>query len=755
MALILHNGASRMNGQIPQISICCLALLSAVGISVASEINVTVTGEHEVRYTSGKAIYVEALVGDRWIGKFWNIEGRSERIPLGTSIEDAFEVRIQDVPQTEDRGRVVSQGWRWVGASEHPETRRGASLFVVELANSTVPIRVKIHTWLDGTPVLTRWLEITNTGNLSVALTELCPWSGPLWSKHAAVSLGHSLRREVPWEGWFGWSRLTSGPNVTAVVPPGPRIIRNDTDRLWDDPYFILRNESDGEYFFGELGWPADYEMEFDTDDGLSFKIGPVATQALRVIAPDETITTPAVHLGYVKGDFDAAVQAMHEHIRRSVFPSLPSQRAYRIQYLMPEDWPISAYRGEAYNETNMKKCMDVAAALGMEVFILDGPNWGSAYGNWLVPDHKRFPNGLAPLVEYAHQKGLLFGLYVEPEGGRDGGTPTLDPRDAIGGWKQSKVYQEHPDWFDSKNLNLAIPAAAAYFESTVSELVGFHKLDLYRHDQNGIVFYPPGPGSGQTIRDRRFIESNYWRHYEALYSSFHRIHQKYPDLILQQAAAGNFRRDLDTAGAFHEQFTSDRATMPYVYRMLSGLSVFLPPETLVNSNGMARPQDLPDLDTTLRGAFAAGNTPMVFNALLPSRTDDLTAEFRQKFLHYADLYKTFMRPLLPTCKVYHLGPVNESGAVESGNWFAMEFTDPGGEKGWATIIRLAKSEPGPYVFKPKGLNAHRNYRVTFDNAGTTEVINGSHLMETGLTIQPGAERASELMLFTIESLSK
>jgi alpha-galactosidase len=151
----------------------------------------------------------------------------------------------------------------------------------------------------------------------------------------------------------------------------------------------------------------------------------------------------------------------MHEHVRRSVLPAHSTERAYRIQYLIPEDWPMTVYRGDEYNEANMKKCIDVAAAVGMETFILDGPMWGSAYGNWLQPDRKRFPRGLAPLAEYAHQKGLLFGLYAEPEGGRDGFT---EPDGAsIGTWKESDVYKQHPEWFTSMNLNLAIPEAASY----------------------------------------------------------------------------------------------------------------------------------------------------------------------------------------------------------------------------------------------------------------------------------------------------
>jgi hypothetical protein len=96
---------------------------------------------------------------------------------------------------------------------------------------------------------------------------------------------------------------------------------------------------------------------------------------------------------------------------------------------------------------------------------------------------------------------------------------------------------------------------------------------------------------------------------------------------------------------------------MPFVFRMLSGFSVFLPPEIVVNANGLADPKHLPDLDTTLRGALALGNTPMIFNSILPKSLKDLTPQVRDKYRHYVTLYKNFIRPSLDTCNVYHHGP--------------------------------------------------------------------------------------------------
>ena len=714
-----------------------LQLATLASAFCAGEVDVSLSetaGRHEIRYRSAAAIYVEDLVQGRWVGRYWCAEGKPADHSAFWNTE-AFELGIKDQPTPATvPGTRLSGGWKWVGLAKNPGAGAGSFHVAVGLKHGSLPMELRVHTLLDGTPVLVRWLEITNGSTRPLALVDCMPWCGRLWSAGGPIVLGHSLRWEVPWEGWFGWTELKDGPNV----------FRQDRGLAWDDPYFILRNESNGEYFFGQLAWPANYAIEFQKQNGLTFRIGPTATSALRVIAPGETITTPAVHLGHVKRDFDAAVQSMHDHIRRSVLPTCKPERLYLSQYSMPEDWPMTVYRGDRFNETNLKKCMDVIAAVGLEVFLVEGPMWCSAYGNWLVPDPKRFPGGLGPLVEYAHKKGLFFGLYVEPEGGRDGFT-SGNQGATTGRWSQSKVFKEHPDWFiDRGNIvNLSIPEAAAYMESELAQIIEHYQLDLYMHDFNA-----PQRGQGsETLRDG-FVESEYWRHHDALYRAFRRIHARHPNLILMQAAAGGCRSDLGTVGVFHEQFTSDRASFPNMYRMLSGLSVYLPPETLVSANGMAWPRDLPDLDTTLRGAYALGNTPRIFNSMLPKSLEELKPATREKFLHYSRIYKTFIRPMLPTCKVYHHAPVDATGGGESGGWLAMEFTSPDRKKGWGTVIRLANATPDAYLLKPKGLNERTTYRVTFDNAGRTEDIPGAKLAREGLSIRPPADPRSELVLF-------
>lgn len=720
-----------------------MAVVTAVLMSVSAAVSypresagikVEVNSSYEIRYVSGKTVYVEALQHGRWVGRYWSADGRIDPGKFWAG-DDAFKIRVKNKPTPPTvPGTSLSMGWQWVSSSEssgsHPGTREAA----VELFNLVYPIDLKIHTLLDGTPVLTRWLEITNKSSEPIALTALSPWSGRLWAEDADVTLGHAMRWDDQWVGWLGWTPLSEGRNV----------FLQNRGLAWDDPYFLLHDASRGEYFFGQLAWPANYHMKFYRGgDGVSFSIGPSEFNALRVIAPRETITTPAVHLGPVKGDFDQTVQAMHQHIRRSVLPTHDPKRSYLIQYLSPEDQPLTVYHGDEYNEENVEKVIDVAAAAGAEVFILDGPTWCATYGDWLTPNKKAFPNGLGPLVEYAHKKGMLFGLYAETEGGRRGYCAASV---CIEDWRQSEVYKEHPWWFvqPSSILNLSITEADSYFREILAQMVDHYHLDLYRHDFNS-----PLRGRGSETMRNGFLENDYWRHYQAFYSAFQHLHETHPDLILQQASGGGTRLELDTVGTFPENYTTDRASFPDLFRTAAGVSVFLPPEILVSPNGMST--NLPDTATTLRGIYALGNTPMIFNGILPKSLETFKPDLRQLYDRYATLYKTFIRPLLPTCRVYHFAPINATSGFDSSGWLAMQFMSPNGREGWATIVRLTKQESNTYLFKAKGLDAAAKYRVTFDNTGKMAEMDGARLMKEGLSIHTTADVASELVLFRSE----
>ena len=675
---------------------------------------------HRVRYSSGDATYAEALDDGRWVGRGWSASGRINS-PDRRDAAPAFELAIKDEPEGESG--PVSDGWQWESSSEAPRTDRAARHLVVELSNTLHAIGLKVHTLLDGTPVLTRWVEITNTSDEPFALTSVAPWSGRLWARGTGFTLGYQAVEKfrpgpesIATSGWFEWDPLPDGKTLAQSIKGNSQ----------DDPFFVVRSEDAGEYFIGHLAWTANWRMEFERGPkGLSFTMGPWAEDALRVVAPGETIKTPAVHLGHVEGDLDSTIQAMHDHVRRSVLPVRKPERAYRMEFSIPGDQGY--HTGAAFNEASLLRSVDVAAAIGMELFIVDA-GWWDVYGEF-VPPRDRFPRGLEPVADYAHAKGLLFGLYTEVEGGR-------------GNWSESRLAQEHPDWFGPQNvMRIDRPEVAAYVEGELLRVIDRYGLDLYRHD-----FIPaPSPVDGSahthqgpsTLRDG-FVESNYWRYYESYYAIWERIRARYPDLVLQMCSNGGWREDLDMMGRFHETYTSE-GTLPRVLPPYAGKTVALPPEVLAIGYKDQK-------DSQLRVTFSI-TPPWILSGTAPS-VEELSPERRERYLHYADIYRFFIRPLWGTCRVYHHAPVSSEGGVESSAWFAIEYAAPDRTKGWATIVRLGASRTDTYLLKPKGLDRDLEYRVTFDSTNATTSVAGTSLVEKGLPIRLEEVEASELVLF-------
>ena len=316
-----------------------------------------------------------------------------------------------------------------------------------------------------------------------------------------------------------------------------------------------------------------DYERRWGplrsaAQDLLKVKLGPSAAATQRVIAPGETIETPAVHIGLVSGDLDTTVQAMHNHLRRFVLPSVGAESAYRIQYLIPGDQGYLKRGGYAFSESAVREGIDIAESIGAELFILDA-EWWDEHGDWF-PSPSRFPRGLEPLVECAHQKGLLFWMHSEIER-------------AYG--KGCKIVNEHPDWIgQSGMLDMTRPEVGEYVESELVRPIEGYELDLFRLDYNPLFTYE----GSTTIRDG-YVENNYWRYYEAFYSIFERIQKRYPNLILQQGATGEARNDLGVVSRFHEAYLTDMLWLPHVLQNYSGLTMGLPPEIIVTAFGACR----------------------------------------------------------------------------------------------------------------------------------------------------------------------
>jgi len=99
-------------------------------------------------------------------------------------------------------------------------------------------------------------------------------------------------------------------------------------------------------------------------------------------------------------------------------------------------------------NETIVREVIDAMVANGLkdagyEYVVVDG-GWRDttlAADGKLRPNPKRFPHGMKAFADYAHSKGLKFGVHTVPGTNDCGG-------DAVGGFGHEKVQvQQFADW--------------------------------------------------------------------------------------------------------------------------------------------------------------------------------------------------------------------------------------------------------------------------------------------------------------------
>ena len=140
---------------------------------------------------------------------------------------------------------------------------------------------------------------------------------------------------------------------------------------------------------------------------------------------------------------------------------------------------------------------VDAAADAGAEAFCIDAgwydntmqgfAGWWDYVGEW-QPSSVRFPNGITEVLDRIRERGLIPGLWLEPEvvGVRSPMAERL-PDDAFFCRRGRRVVEA-----GRYHLDLRHPAARAHLDATVDRLVEDLGVGYFKFDYN----INPGPGT-------------------------------------------------------------------------------------------------------------------------------------------------------------------------------------------------------------------------------------------------------------------
>jgi hypothetical protein len=540
---------------------------------------------------------------------------------------------------------------------------------------------------------------------------------------------------------WQGASSTYARPHVGAQ----PEMI----------PYLLIYR-SDAEQY----GWYLGIEFSARTrivlqrvaeairgEAGLDPEPGPYRTR----VAAGASFMTPPVFLGAARGGADGAGNQLRRWVRVALGnPGTLVDPSYPL--LVSNSWGS----GLAVDEALARRMIDAAQGLGLELYHLDA-GWFRGVGDWRA-DPAKFPHGIAAIADYAHRRGLKFGLWADwTQAGDSNAAGALridDVRmrdwlvaDPPAGW-------QHREPFKGITADLGVPAARAWAERETERIVSENHLDMLEHDgylvaqgsaRDGHPAMPPDPGTLRIYEDSGYlwadgsnatdVSDHATRGYYAIQEG---LRKRHPRLLLEICNDGG--RMVDFGSAAHGDYFSitDHYDPLSNRRAFYDASFVLPPAMLEAyvehwpSNGLASFRYM--LRSGMLGWFSLMDDTRRWSA----------AEREAARVEFA-LYKTALRPLIRAADLFHVAP-----RPDGQHWDGIEYYSAQQRRGVLFAFRgAARGEP-THRFKLAGLDPAQRYRISFHDRGPAAdvVRSGASLIETGLDVSLPEPLSSELIMF-------
>ena len=448
-----------------------------------------------------------------------------------------------DVPSISFRyGGVTSTeflgGWRRQTSSEDAP---GGSIEHVRYSDPAGLLEVRVHVRrFEGSPAAEWVAEFENAGPAETPVIEdILPLdvSVPIPARER-LRLHHANGSACRMDDFL--------PLLTELPPDTCKTLAPVGGRPSNGVLPFMNLQRDGCGLLLAIGWSGQWTAGFERgQDTLRLSAGMERTH-LR-LRPGEIIRTPRVLLVPWEGeDAEAGNNLFRQLLIAHYLPRVDGQLV-----MPPAAQCLQAYfylTGEAFEHHEMT-ALPKAAACGVEAYWIDacwygtGRQWWEERGSWVV-NRERFPNGLKPISDAAHQAGMKFVLWFEPE--------------CV--CANSLLHREHPEFLLTSEegptrlmLNLGLPAAREYAVDSISKLISENGVDIYRQDFN----FDPLPYWREADPPDR-IGMTEIRHVEGLYYFWDELRRRHPGLWIDNCASGGRRIDLETVSRSLPLWPSD-----------------------------------------------------------------------------------------------------------------------------------------------------------------------------------------------------
>lgn len=353
-----------------------------------------------------------------------------------------------------------------------------------------------------------------------------------------------------------------------------------------------------------------------------------------------------------------------------------------------------------------------------------DHRNWANTVGNWSV-DSVRFPQGLAPIGDEAHQVGAKFMVWFEPERVMKGSDWALEHPEFM---LDASGQAVQPDWIkhhdqDSYLFDLGNPVARQWFCERIASFIRENHIDYYRQDFN---MEPEGFWHAHNKENR--IGIGEIRYIEGLYAFWDYLRAEFPNLLIDNCASGGRRLDMEASTRSAPLWRTDYSYgEPIGYQCHTyGLNMWLP----IHGTGTVK-TDL----FTFRSSLAA---TVVFNWKITSSESNFL-DMQKRIAEFKAVRPYFYENYYPL-----VGYGNMTG---EDIWVAYQLLRTSDQTGYVVAFRREQSPEASKVVKLRGLEPAATYVLENADNGQQVEVSGKALID-GYTLQLDQPRSSMLLKY-------
>ena len=679
-------------------------------------------------------------------GKPLHVSYYGERISSVSQVYDAFSLweeaypafgaGCQEITALDVKHADGNMSTELVYRSDAQQAEAKATVYTVTLKDKIYDFEVDVcYRAYNNCDVIETWTVIRNNEKKPIVLQQHASGFMPFRQGDAWVTHQHG--------SWGAESQITEEPLKAGVFEVHD--MNGAKNAVINRPNIMVSldgkpRENEGRVVGAVLCWSGNFRMTIDTQGKQVHRLvaGINEAHSQYELKKGETFTTPELAFAYSNEGMGGVSRSYHRWARLN-------NKVHNGQQL--RKILLNSWEGVYLNvsQDGMEKMMDGVKSLGGELFVMDDGWFGDKYqrsvddcalGDW-VTDTRKLPKGVPALEKAAADRGLKWGIWIEPEM-----TNT-----------KSELYEKHPDWIVCHPTRTPITGRGG------TQLI----LDMSNPKVQDFVFgvvdniMKETPNTYYIKWDANFEIHNFGSHYLSadnqshLYVDYHlglqktleRIRAKYPDLVIQCCASGGGRVNYGLMPYFEEFWVSDNTDAQQRLFIQWGTSMFFP-SCAMAQHVSASPNHQTGRVIPLKFRFDVAMTGRLGMEMKPSDLNEKETEFARKAVQtYKDI-----RPIIQQGNLYRiLSPYDKTGFCSE-----MFITDDKSE----AVFFAYKFEQYVDLFRPRfhfaGLDPNATYELTeLNRQGGADHwegkrITGTFLMKQGIEIALNGQFASKVI---------